>query len=60
MGIRYKSGSDPDRASIDEEFLLRPVAAGMCSYMDLKNGNLTLLDIAIMNDFLDCQEWNKR
>jgi len=28
--------------------------------MDLKNGNLTLLDIAIMNDFLDCQEWNKR
>jgi hypothetical protein len=31
----------------------------MIRYTDLKSGEITLLDIAIMTDFLDCEEWNK-
>jgi hypothetical protein len=36
-----------------EDWLVRPVREGMCSYESLKNGLLDLEDIARMNDALD-------
>jgi len=38
---------------------MRPVAAGMCRYESLKDGTLSLLDFAIMNDYLDVKYWNE-
>ncbi len=32
---------------------MRPVIKGMCKFESLKNGELDLLDIALMNDALD-------
>ncbi|MGM1003055.1 DUF6889 family protein [Acinetobacter haemolyticus] len=32
---------------------MRPVIKGMCKYESLKNGELDLYDIALMNDALD-------
>ena len=31
----------------------------MCHYESLKDGTLTISDIAHMNNYLDCQEWNQ-
>jgi hypothetical protein len=35
-----------------EDYLLAPVLAGMCSYGELLDGTLTLVDIARMNEGL--------
>lgn len=43
-----------------DEWLLRPVARGMCKYESLLDGTLGLVDIAIMNDYLDVSEENDR
>lgn len=43
-----------------EEWLLRPVIEGMCSYESLKNGALDLEDFALMNDALDVKAENER
>jgi hypothetical protein len=43
-----------------DDWLMRPVLAGMCRYESLKNGTLDLLDIARMNDALDVQSENER
>ncbi len=32
---------------------MRPVIKGMCKFESLKNGNVDLADIALMNDALD-------
>ncbi|MBI6182678.1 MULTISPECIES: DUF6889 family protein [Serratia] len=40
-------------------FLLRPVHARMCSYESLKDGTLTLADIALMNESLDVEAENR-
>jgi hypothetical protein len=42
-----------------EEWLLRPVAEGMCRYESLKDGTLGLNDIARMNDYLDVRAENR-
>lgn len=43
-----------------DEWLLRPVARGMCKYESLLDGTLSLADIHIMNDYLDVVEENDR
>ncbi|MDE1867852.1 MAG: hypothetical protein KGI08_09120 [Thaumarchaeota archaeon] len=42
-----------------EDFLLRPVTAGMCHYESLKNGTIDLLDVTKMNEALDVQSANQ-
>ncbi|KEY56939.1 MULTISPECIES: hypothetical protein [unclassified Serratia] len=42
-----------------EDYLLRPVEAGMCSMAELKGGSLDLFDIALMNDYLDVKIANE-
>lgn len=36
-----------------DDWLLRPVLAGMCRYESLKNGTISIADIALMNDALN-------
>lgn len=46
----------------EEDWLLRPVLAGMCRFESLIDGTLTLEDISLMNEALDVQqenEWRK-
>jgi hypothetical protein len=43
-----------------DDWLMRPVLAGMCHYESLINGAIDLLDIARMNDALDVQSENER
>ncbi|WP_410071738.1 DUF6889 family protein [Serratia liquefaciens] len=38
--------------------MLRPVHASMCSYESIKDGSLTLADIALMNESLDVEAEN--
>ncbi|WP_423826082.1 DUF6889 family protein [Serratia grimesii] len=38
--------------------MLRPVHARMCSYESIKDGTLTLADIALMNESLDVEAEN--
>lgn len=42
-----------------EDWLLRPVLEGMCSYESLKNCTLDLEDIATLNDALDVKIENE-
>lgn len=37
----------------ESDWLLRPAIKGMCKFESLKNGELDLADIALMNDALD-------
>lgn len=41
------------------DFVMRPVMAGLCRYESLKDGTLTLCDIAALNDALDVREDNE-
>jgi hypothetical protein len=41
-----------------EDWLLRPVIEGMCKYESLKDGTLSLADIALMNDALTVHDEN--
>ena len=43
-----------------EDWVMRPVVAGMCSYESLVNGRLKLVDIARMNDALDVKFENQQ
>lgn len=43
-----------------EDWLMRPILRGLCKYESLKDGTLSLLDVAIMNEALDVQEENER
>jgi len=38
-----------------DDWLMRPVMKGLCSYESLKNGALDICDIARMNDAIDVQ-----
>ncbi|MBC8950254.1 hypothetical protein [Xenorhabdus sp. TS4] len=38
---------------------MRPVRNGMCKYESLKNGDIDLADIALMNDALDVDAENE-
>jgi len=42
------------------DFVMRPVARGMCRYESLKDCTLDLADVAEMNDVLDVQDENQR
>lgn len=42
-----------------EDWVMRPVLNGMCSYESLLNGGIQLVDIARMNEALDVQEENQ-
>jgi hypothetical protein len=42
-----------------EDFLYRPVRAGMCTLRDLKDGTLDLQDIILANEALDVEEENR-
>ena len=39
---------------------MRPVAEGLCKYESLKDGTLSLEDIALMNDALTVRAENER
>lgn len=39
---------------------MRPVLAGICNYLWLRDGSITLWDVAEMNDSLDVQAENDR
>ena len=43
-----------------ENWVIRPVLAGMCSYESLINGKIHIEDIARMNDALDLKDENER
>jgi hypothetical protein len=43
----------------EEDWLLRPVGAGMCRYESLLDGTLDIVDIADMNEFLDVKQENE-
>lgn len=41
-----------------EDWLLRPVLNQLCRYESLKDGSLSLYDIALLNEALDVQAEN--
>lgn len=41
------------------DYLMRPVLRGMCRFEALKDGTLTLADIALCNDALDVMDENQ-
>ena len=43
-----------------QEFLLRPVAAHMCSYKDLRDCSVSLFDVALMNEYLDVRHESEK
>lgn len=43
-----------------EDWLLRPVLRGLCTWESLVNGSLTLEDVANLNDALDVDDENQR
>jgi hypothetical protein len=43
-----------------EDFLMRPVLAGILPYIELNRNRLTLYDIALLNDALDVKNENER
>lgn len=43
----------------EEDWLLRPVLRGLCSYRDLKDCSIDLHDVAIMNEALDVEAENQ-
>lgn len=42
------------------DWLLRPAVEGVCRYESLKDGTLSLADVARMNDALDVRQENER
>ncbi len=44
----------------DEDWLMRPVLEGLCSYESLVNGAIDLDDLSRMNEALDVREENGR
>jgi len=42
-----------------EDWLMRPVLAGLCKYESLKDGSLDLVDLIKMNNALDVKEENE-
>lgn len=41
-----------------EDWLMRPVNEGLCRYESLKDGTLTLADIAMLNEMIDVRQEN--
>jgi hypothetical protein len=38
-------------------FLFRPVREGLCTWADLKNGNVSLCELADFHELLDAEAW---
>lgn len=45
--------------SSHDDWLMRPVLRGLCRFESLKDGTLTLGDVAMMNEAIDIEEANK-
>ena len=60
VGVETKRPVDWATMPDDEDWILRPVLEGLCSYESLKNGVLDLADIAKMNDALDVKAENEK
>ena len=43
----------------NEDWLLRPVLRGLCRYESVRDGTLTLEDIALLNELLDVEAENE-
>lgn len=43
-----------------DDWLFRPVLAGCCRFESLKNGDLNIADIALLNHALDVKNENER
>ena len=43
-----------------EDWLMRPVLAGLCRYESLIDGTLGVVDVARLNDAMDVQGENQR
>jgi hypothetical protein len=43
-----------------EDWLFRPVLAGLCTLKELEDGSYTLADVVDMNDALDVKDENER
>jgi hypothetical protein len=43
-----------------EDWVMRPVLAGLCKYESLLNGTIHIEDILRMNDALDVKDENER
>jgi len=46
------------RLASGEEFLWRPVVAGLCNYRDVSESRVSLGDLAVMNELLDVKDFN--
>ena len=53
-GVEYVSMPD------GLDYILRPVLRGLCKYESLKDCTLSLFDISVLNDALDCSVENER
>lgn len=42
----------------NEDWLMRPVLRGLCRFESLRNGALTLYDVALLNDAIDVEAYN--
>lgn len=42
-----------------EEWMIRPVMRGLCHYESLKNGALSLEDVALLNEAIDVEQENQ-
>ncbi len=41
-----------------EDWIMRPVLEGLCKFESLRDGTLTLMDIAYMNEAIDVRNEN--
>lgn len=53
-GVEYDPVTLPDGM----DYVMRPVIGGLCRYESLKDGTLTLYDIAIMHDAMNARDEN--
>ena len=44
---------------MEDGYLLRPITYGFYSYKELLDGSLTLLDIGLCNDWINCKIHNE-
>lgn len=42
-----------------DDWIFRPMLAGLCSYLDVAEGRVGILDIAVMNEALDVRAENE-
>lgn len=60
VGVETKRPVEWVTMSDEQDWLLRPVLEGMCSYESLINGSIDLVDVDIMNEAIDVHIENKR